>query len=152
MLTELWATRLRGTGVTVHAMHPGWAYTPGLQTSLPALAEGGGLGWGVELRSAEEGADTAVWLASTGTQPLAADASAQGGVDAGRLLREGGGFWLDRRPVPADFPWAGTRSSTGEFAALWAACEDTCGFVFADSLAGAAVAEAAAGGPGSAEV
>ena len=29
ILTELWAQRLAGTGVVVHAMHPGWADTPG---------------------------------------------------------------------------------------------------------------------------
>ena len=36
ILTELWAQRLAGTGVVVHAMHPGWADTPGVRSSLPA--------------------------------------------------------------------------------------------------------------------
>ena len=58
ILTELWAERLRGTGVVVHAMHPGWADTPGLESSLPrfyALTKR-------LLRTPQEGADTIVWL------------------------------------------------------------------------------------------
>ena len=35
ILTELWAEQLAGTGVVVHAMHPGWADTPGVRSSLP---------------------------------------------------------------------------------------------------------------------
>ena len=35
ILTELWARRLAGTGVVVHAMHPGWVDTPGVASSLP---------------------------------------------------------------------------------------------------------------------
>src|SRR3954454_12432660 len=35
VLSELWARRLAGSGVVVHAMHPGWADTPGVRTSLP---------------------------------------------------------------------------------------------------------------------
>ena len=30
-LTELWADQLKDAGVSVHAMHPGWADTPGVQ-------------------------------------------------------------------------------------------------------------------------
>jgi dehydrogenase/reductase SDR family member 12 len=35
ILTELWARRLAGTRVVVHAMHPGWVDTPGVASSLP---------------------------------------------------------------------------------------------------------------------
>ena len=35
VLTEMWAQQLAGTGVSVHAMHPGWADTAGVQSSLP---------------------------------------------------------------------------------------------------------------------
>ena len=35
ILTELWAGPLAARGVVVHAMHPGWADTPGVSTSLP---------------------------------------------------------------------------------------------------------------------
>src|SRR5581483_6823603 len=33
ILTELWAEQLAGAGVVVHAMHPGWADTPGVRSS-----------------------------------------------------------------------------------------------------------------------
>ena len=38
ILTELWAKRLAGTGVVVHAMHPGWADTPGRRVLAAALS------------------------------------------------------------------------------------------------------------------
>ncbi len=56
ILSELWAERLRDTGVVVHAMHPGWADTPGLESSLPRF-------YAVTrrlLRTPQEGADTIV--------------------------------------------------------------------------------------------
>ena len=37
VLSEEWAKRLRDAGVAVHAMHPGWADTPGLEVGLPAF-------------------------------------------------------------------------------------------------------------------
>ncbi len=37
VLAERWAEELAGTGVVVHAMHPGWADTPGIKTSLPGF-------------------------------------------------------------------------------------------------------------------
>ena len=36
-LTEIWAEQLKDSGVVVHAMHPGWADTPGVAGSLPAF-------------------------------------------------------------------------------------------------------------------
>ena len=42
-------------------MHPGWADTPGIQTSLPAFARV----MRPLLRSPDQGADTAVWLAAS---------------------------------------------------------------------------------------
>lgn len=77
ILTEMWADRLRNTGVTVAAMHPGWADTPGVVQSLPTFHK-------ITrpfLRTPEEGADTIVWLA-------ASDEAAQ----------RSGLFWHDRRP------------------------------------------------------
>ena len=35
-----WTRHLAGTGVTVNAMHPGWADTPGLRDALPGLQPG----------------------------------------------------------------------------------------------------------------
>ncbi len=66
-------------GVVMHAMHPGWVDTPGVDAGLPGF----GKIMGPTLRTAEEGADTMVWLAATGGEP----ASPEPGL-----------FWLDRRP------------------------------------------------------
>lgn len=57
-LAERWAEELANEGITVHSVHPGWADTPGVNVSLPAFRR---LTRPL-LRSAEEGADTTVWL------------------------------------------------------------------------------------------
>jgi dehydrogenase/reductase SDR family protein 12 len=77
-LAEMWAERLRAEGVVVHAMHPGWADTPGVQRSLPTFRRI----VGPLLRTPEDGADTIVWLV----------------VDDGAPIATTGKFWLDRRP------------------------------------------------------
>jgi len=77
VLTELWANQLKDSGVVVHAMHPGWADTPGVARSLPEFHT---ITRRV-LRTAEQGADTITWLAAA---PEAAKVS--------------GAFWLDRMP------------------------------------------------------
>jgi dehydrogenase/reductase SDR family protein 12 len=101
LLTQDWAAQLRDRGIVVHAMHPGWADTPGVEASLPTFRRI----LGPFLRTPEQGADTIVWLA-------ASDAAAG---STGR-------FWLDRSPRPIDrLPW--TRASAEEREALWAACE-----------------------------
>lgn len=93
VLSGLWARELDS-----HAVHPGWADTPGLASSLPAF----GRLLGPLLRSAEQGADTAVWLAAA---PAAV---------AGR-----GRFWHDRSPRPEHYvPW--TRETPAQRDALWA--------------------------------
>jgi NAD(P)-dependent dehydrogenase (short-subunit alcohol dehydrogenase family) len=96
-LTETWAEQLATRGVVVHAMHPGWADTPGVQGSLPAFRA-------ITrpfLRDADEGADTITWLAAAPEAALTT-----------------GGFWLDRRPhATSVFP--GTEPSTDERARLW---------------------------------
>jgi len=98
-LVREWARRLAAAGsdVTVNAMHPGWADTPGLADTLPAFH-----GFmGPLLRTPAEGADTIVWLA--------ADPAA--GVIRGRLF-------LDRRPRPFDrIP--STRLSLADRRRLW---------------------------------
>jgi len=75
-LAEGWTRHLRGTGVTVNTMHPGWADTPGLRTALPGFSRI----VGPLLRTPEEGADTIAWLAA------APAPSAQSGL-----------FFFDRR-------------------------------------------------------
>ncbi|MDQ6822050.1 MAG: SDR family NAD(P)-dependent oxidoreductase [Actinomycetota bacterium] len=100
VLTELWANRLKGTGVVVHAMHPGWADTSGLRSSLPRFSR---LTRPL-LRTPEQGADTIVWLG----------AAAEPGQSSG-------GFWHDRRQRTTNLlPW--TREISPERDRLWALC------------------------------
>ncbi|WP_405237038.1 SDR family NAD(P)-dependent oxidoreductase [Lentisalinibacter orientalis] len=80
ILTEEWADRWADDGIAVNAMHPGWADTPGVEESLPGFYR---LTRYV-LRTPEEGADTAVWLA----------AATEAGEVSGR-------FWLDREQHPS---------------------------------------------------
>lgn len=96
-LVREWARRLRGTGITANAMHPGWADTPGLEAALPGFRRvvGGAL------RTAAEGVDTMLWLA----------AAPDGDALSGRLF-------LDRRARPFDRV-PSTRLSATERAALW---------------------------------
>lgn len=101
VLSGMWSRELDS-----HAVHPGWADTPGLTRSLPGF----GRLLGPLLRTAEQGADTAVWLA-------AARASDVGPDTIGR-----GRFWHDRRPRPEHYvPW--TRETAAERDALWARVE-----------------------------
>ena len=51
--------------VLMHAMHPGWVDTPGVESGLPLF----GKITGPILRTPEEGADTLVWLAASGGSP-----------------------------------------------------------------------------------
>ena len=96
-LTEMWAERLKDSGVVVHAMHPGWADTPGVAGSLPAFHTFTRR----FLRTAEQGADTITWLAAS---PEAAKVS--------------GMFWLDREPH-ATHVFPGTDPSKQERQELW---------------------------------
>jgi len=106
ILTELWAKRLAGTGVVVHAMHPGWANTPGVRSSLPRFYTATRL----LLRTPAQGADTIVWLG----------AAAEPGHSTGR-------FWHDRRQRPTHLlPW--TRETGQEREALWAQCVKLSGW------------------------
>jgi NAD(P)-dependent dehydrogenase (short-subunit alcohol dehydrogenase family)/carbon monoxide dehydrogenase subunit G len=101
ILTELWAERLRGTGVMVNSMHPGWADTPGVESSLPGF-------YRVTrrlLRTPAQGADTILWLAA-----------------APEAERETGKFWFDRQPHPTHV-LPGTRESEGERRKLWTELE-----------------------------
>lgn len=61
LLSELWAEKLAPIGATSNAMHPGWVETDGVARSLPRFHR-----WmRPVLRTAEEGADTVVWLAAS---------------------------------------------------------------------------------------
>lgn len=102
VLNEMWARRC--PGVHFAAMHPGWADTPGVRSSLPGFARL----TGPFLRDADQGADTTVWLAATDRAHLG----------------ESGGFWCDRR-LRTTHRLSSTRRSDSDTArrALWDWCE-----------------------------
>lgn len=61
ILAEMWAKELAIDGVVVNSMHPGWADTPGVQSSIPRFRQ-----WTrTILRTPAQGADTIVWLAAS---------------------------------------------------------------------------------------
>jgi NAD(P)-dependent dehydrogenase (short-subunit alcohol dehydrogenase family) len=60
VMTEEWAAAWADEGITVNAMHPGWADTPGVESALPGFHRLTRL----ILRTPEEGADTIIWLAA----------------------------------------------------------------------------------------
>jgi NAD(P)-dependent dehydrogenase (short-subunit alcohol dehydrogenase family) len=105
VLSELWAQELRDTSVVVNAMHPGWAETPAVKSSLPRFYR---IARPI-LRTPAQGADTVVWLAAC--------------PRAGRLT---GRFFFDREPRRTHF-LPGTRETRPEREALWHLCESLCG-------------------------
>ena len=72
-LVEEWATRHPRRFIA--SMHPGWADTPGVRSSLPGFARL----TSPALRTADQGADTITWLCATNTAPPS------------------GRFWCDRQ-------------------------------------------------------
>jgi dehydrogenase/reductase SDR family protein 12 len=105
VLCEEWADRLRGSGIVVHAMHPGWSDSPGIRDALPGFSRL----IGPILRTPEEGVDTLVWLASAG-EPAATS----------------GQLWLDRRTRPIH-RLARTRDSRVERRSLLEQCAGLSG-------------------------
>jgi NAD(P)-dependent dehydrogenase (short-subunit alcohol dehydrogenase family)/carbon monoxide dehydrogenase subunit G len=77
VVTEAWSQNWAEDGIVVNSMHPGWADTPGVESSLPAFHR---ITRPI-LRTPAEGADTIVWLASA--------------TEAGRVS---GKLFLDREP------------------------------------------------------
>ncbi|BBG03176.1 hypothetical protein PSA01_08210 [Pseudonocardia saturnea] len=82
VMTGLLADELVSRRITVHALHPGWAATPGVTGSLPLF----GKLLGPVLRTPAQGADTAVWLAAAPSSEIGS-----------------GRFWHDRAPRPAHY-------------------------------------------------
>ena len=102
-LTGEWARRVPADTAVFHAMHPGWADTPGVVSGLPTFHRV----MRPLLRTPDQGADTLVWLAA---------AAEPGGST--------GGFWLDRRRRSENrLPW--TRG--GDARALWELCVERTG-------------------------
>jgi NAD(P)-dependent dehydrogenase (short-subunit alcohol dehydrogenase family) len=104
-LVREWARRCARSGVSYAVMHPGWADTPGLAETLPGFYRL----MRPLLRTAADGVDTIVWLA---THPAPASTS-------GRL-------YLDRRPRPFDRVPA-TRLSAADRRRLWAEVVELAG-------------------------
>ncbi|MGN6870706.1 MAG: SDR family NAD(P)-dependent oxidoreductase [Solirubrobacteraceae bacterium] len=103
VITELMAERLRDRGVVVHAMHPGWVDTEGVRRWMPVFRK-------VTrpiIRTAEQGADTIVWL---GAAPEPAEQT--------------GLFWHDRVPRPTHYRFGASPDSDGDRQALWRYCVD----------------------------
>lgn len=96
-LLPLLADRWSAQRVTLAAMHPGWADTPGVRDSLPGFHR---LTQRV-LRDSAQGADTSVWL--QGTEPAPPT----------------GLFWHDRRPRPTHLR-PGTRPDATTVQRAWA--------------------------------
>lgn len=104
-LNEMWPTRIEGRAVTFHALHPGWADTPGVEAALPTFRKI----VGPALRTADQGADTMVWLT----------------LDDGEPLESSGDFWHDRRRRSIHKLPTTRRTDTPERrAALWAWVEE----------------------------
>jgi NAD(P)-dependent dehydrogenase (short-subunit alcohol dehydrogenase family) len=100
ILNELWATKQ--PDVTFSTMHPGWADTPAVRSSLPRFYK---VTRGL-LRTPEQGADTVIWLAV-----------------APRLSGKSGLFWFDRAPVATHLGrW--TKESNEDRERLWQLVEE----------------------------
>ncbi|QIX26666.1 SDR family NAD(P)-dependent oxidoreductase [Nocardioides sp. JQ2195] len=96
-LAPLLADRWSLDAITLGVMHPGWADTPGVRSSLPNFRT---LTRSI-LRDDAEGADTSAWLAAAEPTPPT------------------GRFWHDRRVRPTHLSPT-TRSRADEVARAWA--------------------------------
>ena len=104
VLAELWAEEFRGTSVVVNSMHPGWADTPSVKTSLPNF-------YRVTrplLRTPAEGADSVVWLAASP-----------------RARQWTRCFFFDRA-IRRTHLLPFTRESGEDRSQLWKMCEEAC--------------------------
>ena len=106
LMTLRWAEQWQGSGVLVHALHPGWADTPGVATTLPGFFKF----MKPFLRTPAQGADTIVWLAA---RPDLAD-------------EENGLFWFDRQPRPI-YKWGSPRNTPDEIERFFATCHALTG-------------------------
>lgn len=110
VLNHEWASRIDPGEVVFHALHPGWADTPGVRSSLPGFFR---LTRPI-LRTPSQGVDTLVWLSRA---PEAAQSS--------------GRFWLDRQPR-REYKLPRTRSAdpAGDQARLWDWCATRTGWTY----------------------
>ncbi|KAM9321231.1 dehydrogenase/reductase SDR family member 12 [Gastrophryne carolinensis] len=92
VLTEHWAKS--NPKVHFSVMHPGWADTPAVRSSMPDFYEK----MKNRLRTEDQGADTVVWLA----------------ISPAATKHPSGLFFQDRKPVSTHLPLASTHSSSGD--------------------------------------
>ncbi|XP_067014232.2 dehydrogenase/reductase SDR family member 12 isoform X2 [Anabrus simplex] len=92
ILTEYYARTY--PNIFFAAMHPGWADTPAVRSAMPDFYNR----MKERLRTAEQGADTAVWLA----------------ISSAAVEHPSGLFFQDRIPVPTHLPLAWTKASKEE--------------------------------------
>ncbi|XP_008430813.1 dehydrogenase/reductase SDR family member 12 [Poecilia reticulata] len=102
ILTERWASQHKE--IHFSSMHPGWADTPAVQSSMPSFHAK----MQSKLRTEAMGADTVVWLA----------------VSPAAVKLPSGQFFQDRKPVATHLPLASSRSSPQEEEKLLAAMEE----------------------------
>ncbi|XP_040056977.1 dehydrogenase/reductase SDR family member 12 [Gasterosteus aculeatus] len=102
ILTERWATQHKD--IHFSSMHPGWADTPAVQTSMPSFHAK----MQAKLRTEAMGADTVVWLA----------------VSAAAAKQPSGLFFQDRKAVATHLPLASSRASAQEEEKLLAALDE----------------------------
>ncbi|KAL2096297.1 hypothetical protein ACEWY4_008445 [Coilia grayii] len=102
VMTEQWAKA--HPNIHFSAMHPGWVDTPTVATIMPEFHAS----MRERLRTPEQGADTAVWLA----------------VSEAAITKPSGSFFQDRRQVPAHLPLAWTHSSSLEDQKFMSVMED----------------------------
>ncbi|XP_042305757.1 dehydrogenase/reductase SDR family member 12 [Sceloporus undulatus] len=92
VMTEQWAKA--HPSIHFSSMHPGWADTPAVRSSMPDFYEK----MKNKLRTEAQGADTVVWLA----------------VSPAVKRQASGQFFQDRQPVSIHLPLAWTKSSPGD--------------------------------------
>ena len=97
-LAEALAKEWASSGISVYSMHPGWAATEGVKTSMPEFYSS----LQNRLRTIEQGADTVVWLS----------------VREDTTTLENGGFYLDRAVQSKHLPFALTSYSDEEVSRL----------------------------------
>ena len=106
LLNRRWAELLNNDNVIFQSYHPGWAATAGVKTSQ--------MSWFYEkkeneLRTDEEGADTAIWLATSNDDEIV-------------KKENNGSFWFDRTIAKENFPMAWTTNTKEDIDDLWNYC------------------------------
>jgi dehydrogenase/reductase SDR family protein 12 len=132
-LTAHWAEAHRESGVFFSSMHPGWADTDAVRTSLPQFYEA----LKARLRSPEEGADTVVWLCCVARE---------------KVQPHSGAFFFDRRPVDAHLPLSWTQFPPQRAAQLADALRELAAQATAKAEADAAAAATPGADAGAAAV